>query len=835
MKASLDLLRGDQRDRYFELAIFAEDTPVPRAVLDVYWGETAHMPSIEVERFCDELSDLSLGLNHRHSPPSVVLHDVLRSYVRSTLGQQFIKNTNRKLLDAIASAFDIDTGSVREWWKIPTQLAYLFRNLTYHLTEAERDDELNSLLTDLRWAAAQIRFGGPSAVAADLVKGTTSTVQALARAIGQMSHLLTPVSPQRSIEAILASRLAYNEELEPIVQRFSGQLTGTRLVNHRPLPDNPDPALWRTFTAPKAEVNAIAFAPDSGWIAAAGADLNDNAVVQIWDIQSGELIYEFRDSEMFTIQALVVSESGKRIAFADTVQEIRLAEISTKRCMTIHDPGKYEKAKVRLSSDGTWFTAIDYRKRIIAIRVGFSKESRTIPILYTSAITCVAISPDNNKVLSGHADGRLWMWTVGDARAQRLLARHSSDVCTIGIAPDGTWAVSGDKNGQMWIWDLESRRVVRVLDRHRGEPLSLVVEPSGKWIATADREYGVSLWDVETGNLLGHLNTLMVTVMSVTQDGRWLATGSSQDQAVRLWDVQRAIADRCDQQTSMSPYTAVAASHDGTWIAVGHADATVSLIDVQNGETRELTHARSRGPGYADSIVISLDDSWIIVPSTTEHSIAYQLDVWASGFRRVDLGHGGRVDSLTLGPDGSWLVSGSGGHFAYLTDMKSGATQRIFSGGGLSFTTLQPSPDGRWLAVADAAGVSLMNLRTGSIDTVLDHGGESIWAMTVSSNRNIIATYSGIGILRIWEFDRALLAAIQTDDIAECLTITTDGRYLAAGGANGGIFVVDMTARELVATMRVDGSVLDCVWLPGSLVLCAVGSGGVYYFKLILD
>ncbi|WP_462186331.1 DUF4062 domain-containing protein [Frankia sp. CcWB2] len=103
--ASLGLLTGHRLERYLELAVFPEDVEIPREVLEAYWGATVDLDPDEVDDLCQELADLSLVVAYRQTPPSLLLQDVLRTYLRVRVGPARLRELDALLCDALYTAF----------------------------------------------------------------------------------------------------------------------------------------------------------------------------------------------------------------------------------------------------------------------------------------------------------------------------------------------------------------------------------------------------------------------------------------------------------------------------------------------------------------------------------------------------------------------------------------------------------------------------------------------------------------------------------------------------------------------------------------------------------
>jgi hypothetical protein len=147
MEASLGLLEANERERYGELAIFAEDEAVPVSTLARLWSLDERAAREQVEDF----ASLSLV---RFDPAhgAVSLHDVIREY----LGKQL--RGVRKLHERL----------VRSWGD-PHRLpdSYAWRRYAYHLPRAGKRRRLRRLLFDCDWIWAKLAATDPNALIAD--------------------------------------------------------------------------------------------------------------------------------------------------------------------------------------------------------------------------------------------------------------------------------------------------------------------------------------------------------------------------------------------------------------------------------------------------------------------------------------------------------------------------------------------------------------------------------------------------------------------------------------------------------------------------------------------
>lgn len=249
IEASLALLDTVQRDRYMQLAVFREDSEIPRQALELLWG----LGDLETDQQCDDFAQMSLVMRYRPGRGSIQLHDVLLAYLRSFLGPDGLRAAHERLLDN-ASAWLPTTDA--PWWDLPITADYLWRMLISHLYQAGRRNDADGLLRNLRWIERKLELYGPTEVELDLAHSDDPVCVSLHQAISQTAHLLGVTDPPSAIADILRTRIEATGQLSPLVATARQGPNRGALSIVWPLPDQPSAMLRRVVSGHAEPLNA---------------------------------------------------------------------------------------------------------------------------------------------------------------------------------------------------------------------------------------------------------------------------------------------------------------------------------------------------------------------------------------------------------------------------------------------------------------------------------------------------------------------------------------------------------------------------------------------------
>jgi WD40 repeat protein len=140
----------------------------------------------------------------------------------------------------------------------------------------------------------------------------------------------------------------------------------------------------------------------------------------------------------------------------------------------------------------------------------------------------------------------------------------------------------------------------------------LSLSPDGRWLASgAWQNPTVKIYDASAGEVVKHLKLEGMSSVAFSPDGRWLVIGGKDFKFLEVgtWEVKR----RLERPPAEVFPPAITFSRDGKILAVSHSWRTVRLINPHTGE--ELATLEAPKPWMISSLSFNADASLLAVAS----------------------------------------------------------------------------------------------------------------------------------------------------------------------------------------------------------------------------
>jgi len=315
----------------------------------------------------------------------------------------------------------------------------------------------------------------------------------------------------------------------------------------------------------------VTISSDGHWIASTGYD----HVVRIWDSVSGSQMLEFPLDANGS--AISFNQDGTRIVAADEDGNIGIWDISALKARVgyIEFTEFVRKARFTPAGELLVVNADDYNVWTIPgeqlNEVNYGPDGRVI--LTTETLTYeTAISPDSKWVAVVEYDSEDAQKNRGtlvsiDGKTQFQL-QHGGEVTSVAFTQDSNLVATSGINGLLSFWNVQSGKKQFDLD-NSGPVFSLVTSPVGP-LSAAGLHDKIRIWDMDTQQPITDLQqTGDIVSMAFSNDGKWLATGSSEGTII-LWMIDDNTIAQHGTMLQLNGFPrALAFSPDNQWLAGG--------------------------------------------------------------------------------------------------------------------------------------------------------------------------------------------------------------------------------------------------------------------------
>jgi WD40 repeat protein/transcriptional regulator with XRE-family HTH domain len=833
LEVSFALLDETDYARYQRLAIFPEDALIPLDVVHRCWRTVGELDELDAVDSCLRLHELSLLRSYDLTARRARLHDVVRGYLRTKVGNS---------LPTFQQQF-LGTYSVSRWADLPSSEDYLWKYLIPHLVETRQTQPLLKTITDLRYLAKKV-YVQHSAYAAEAdielaerAAPSESRLPILKRQLARVGDLLYACETLQEVESTLLGQVCHLEELSDACQVCQREISRPFLMPWHLLPDTRATALIRTLHGHAGPVHDCAISPDGTWIVSASAD----KTLKLWDVRTGNMRFTL-EGHSAPVTCCAISPMGNRVVSGSEDGTVRIWNAYSGNELLTLSGHKGAVTDCAISPDGAWIVSasVDKTLRLWDVHTmnelpGHQKYSGSVVHTlrgHKGPVTSCAISPDGTWIVSSSEDQTLRIW---DARAGAQLppsieVEQDDTLYGCAISPDGAWLASTSDLG-LKVWDVRTRTERFTTYGHVGTAVACAISPDGTWMLSTSLDDTVRGWRADTGLdvFIFKGQAAGVNGCAISPDGQWVVS-ASEDHTLKLWNVPTAMEERLpDEEEYAFGLYGCAIDPSGAWAVSVSLNGEMKRWDTHTGaEQPTLTNAAE-----SSKCAISPDGIWVAAASR-DHTLK-TWDFLTGAELLTFLGHVGAINACAISPDGRWIVSASDDHTLKTWNAHTGAELLTFSGHTGAVNACAISPDGTWIISASSdQTLKAWDARTGNMrHTFLGHTG-ALRSCAITPTGDKIVSGSDDRTVRIWNASAPTEPPIilkHTSEVQGCALNALGNIIVAISGAH--IKLWDMPSGRSLTTFYAHDVFSDCAFHPDGSHLVAAAESGLYFLRIV--
>ncbi|KPK83542.1 MAG: hypothetical protein AMS27_12540 [Bacteroides sp. SM23_62_1] len=483
----------------------------------------------------------------------------------------------------------------------------------------------------------------------------------------------------------------------------------------------------RTFSGHSGWVGSVDISPDNRLVASGAADLMGNPGINIWNIESGEKVFDNAGDSSWISDIVSFSPDGKIFASGGMAGRIKLWDVQTWKEIAVIKLDNHFLSGVTFdfSPDGTYLA-------IGSKFISFTGEKKKYP-------------------------GYILLWDVSAQKEIKRFEGHRDAVDIVKISHDGRYLLSvssesdnGEYNYHFILWDIATGNKIKEIKDKSEEIAAIAFYSKGNMLAYPAGNSVIEVINIQTGRKQHQIKNAFTDAMAFSDDGSYLITAHYGIQRWNLPEFEMIYSER--KQNSL---TSFGIHPGGKVISCGTFDmeneaAIIKVIDISTAKI--LTTFTAHEKGIYD--IHYTGDGRYLLTSTWRKKGGGVLKIWDDNYNEINeiKAHENAINCFDISPDNQLIATGSHDDQVILWDLNSGELLKKFSEHTKGLETVMFSPDGSLLATAGHdKKIIVRGLPGGEIKNILEGHNGVVNSLAFTPDGKLLASGSSDKTIILWK------------------------------------------------------------------------------------
>lgn len=457
-------------------------------------------------------------------------------------------------------------------------------------------------------------------------------------------------------------------------------------------------------------------------------------------------------------------------------------------------------------------------------------------------MVAVALNSHDDVLITASADCMIRTWSLESFSLLDAMDGQASPISKMIISADDNFILTAYEDGKLQITCLATGTEIYCLEAHKDKIKDFSIAPESSHITVVTNNNILHLYDISNGTITQSFSPhgSKTEGVQISHDGHFIVTASSTGE-VKLWTTPRKNQGDYEMGKHHDKVTCIAMSKDCNFAIAGSADCTMKLWSL---ELCQVTHTFSDHEKPITCLALADNGSFAVSGSEDK-----TVRVWStvSGVVVVCFSdHQDTISQVLITSDNKRILSADFSNYMKLWKAESGEV--LLSCMGPSAMVVL-SPDNNFAISGDCNELmKVWSVGSGESVKTINHV-QNITCITVTKDGQFTITGSEDMSLKIWETQTGKLTQVLVghEERVSCVATADNNRHVASGSDDKDLIIWTMATGEIEKTLKGhtapvtsvkltgDGSALISGSMDGTLRVWSLPSGTIlttYYMNI---